>query len=235
MGLISRVSSRTYRSHEMNRLLGSLPRRFTHYKTLKVPPTASKTEIHRAYLERAKELHPDVNTQTDSTENFLKVREAYKTLSSETAKAEYDKTIGTTQKPSVTTTSSSSQQEIKSTEREVRKKLEEWENEFYGETSNFGKARPKYKPKPRTSYNANLSDQDYTQWHEWASGFTSRKKSKFQAKQVIDDEDIVEGTLYYSDRFDAIEEHIRKENLKSQQRKKKRYKSQFQNEFKRFV
>ncbi|KAG2490100.1 hypothetical protein HYH03_011406 [Edaphochlamys debaryana] len=62
----------------------------THYDRLGVNPTASADEIKSAFRKQAKLLHPDVSKSGDSEEDFIKVKEAYETLSDECSRAEYD-------------------------------------------------------------------------------------------------------------------------------------------------
>ena len=51
------------------------------YSILGLKRDASPEEIHRAYLEAARTLHPDKNLSPGDTELFLGAQEAYETLS----------------------------------------------------------------------------------------------------------------------------------------------------------
>ena len=58
-----------------------------YYALLGVPPGADATLIRRAFIQKAKEHHPDVG---GSTQMMRLLNTAYKTLMSATAKASYD-------------------------------------------------------------------------------------------------------------------------------------------------
>lgn len=60
------------------------------YDVLGVAPTASSVEIRRAYRERARRLHPDVNRAADAAERFAALAEAYDTLSDPMRRRAYD-------------------------------------------------------------------------------------------------------------------------------------------------
>lgn len=58
-----------------------------YYKLLGIAPTANTLQIRRAFIQKAKQHHPDVGGSTDAM-RLLNL--AYKTLTSSTAKAAYD-------------------------------------------------------------------------------------------------------------------------------------------------
>ena len=61
------------------------------YETLGVPRGASKGEIKKAYLKRAKELHPDTNADDpDAQSKFQDVQKAYEVLKDDEKKRVYD-------------------------------------------------------------------------------------------------------------------------------------------------
>ncbi|MEP7285193.1 MAG: J domain-containing protein [Chloroflexota bacterium] len=62
------------------------------YTVLGVQPSAVPTEINRAYRQRAKEVHPDLNRDRSSWahDQFQRVRDAYDTLTDPTLRTEYD-------------------------------------------------------------------------------------------------------------------------------------------------
>lgn len=62
------------------------------YRLLEVPRTASDSEIKKAYFQKAKTLHPDVNKAADAKEKFAAVSEAYETLSDKSKREMYDTT-----------------------------------------------------------------------------------------------------------------------------------------------
>jgi len=62
------------------------------YKVLEVKETATQEEIKDAYRKLAKKVHPDNNGNSEVSEKFLDVSEAYKILSSD-RRFEYDREI----------------------------------------------------------------------------------------------------------------------------------------------
>merc|ERR1712050_145928 len=82
MGLISRVSSRTYRESKMLSKTKIIVRNLRdHYKTLGIPASASSKKIKTAYLRKCKLYHQDHNMNPNANEQFIKVKEAYQVLS----------------------------------------------------------------------------------------------------------------------------------------------------------
>lgn len=65
-----------------------------HYETLEVAKTATAKEIKKAYYRLAKKYHPDHN-QNDpaAAERFKAVGEAYRVLSNDGTRAEYDRML----------------------------------------------------------------------------------------------------------------------------------------------
>ena len=61
-----------------------------HYETLGVPTSASLEEIRRAYRILARRYHPDVNPGKSSEEKFKLIAEAYRVLSDEAKRREFD-------------------------------------------------------------------------------------------------------------------------------------------------
>ena len=66
-----------------------------YYEVLGVSKSASKEEISKAYKNLAKKYHPDISKEKDSAEKFKEVNEAYKTLSDDNKRQQYD-TFGST-------------------------------------------------------------------------------------------------------------------------------------------
>ncbi len=62
----------------------------SHYLVLGVPETASAEEIRRAYLERARELHPDTGNPGATHERFVELQSAYECLGDEVRRRDYD-------------------------------------------------------------------------------------------------------------------------------------------------
>jgi Ca-activated chloride channel family protein len=61
------------------------------YNILGIPHNATQKEIRRAYHAAAQRLHPDVNTDPNAGTVFLKVQNAYETLSNPDERAKYNK------------------------------------------------------------------------------------------------------------------------------------------------
>ncbi len=62
-----------------------------YYEVLEVPRDADAKTIKRAFLKKAKKLHPDVATEADAEEKFKEVNEAYSVLSDDQKRANYDR------------------------------------------------------------------------------------------------------------------------------------------------
>ena len=62
-----------------------------YYEVLEVPRDADARTIKRAFLKKARVLHPDVCDEPDAEERFKEVNEAYSVLSDETKRANYDR------------------------------------------------------------------------------------------------------------------------------------------------
>ena len=61
------------------------------YRVLGVPRSSSRTDIRRAYHNRARQLHPDKNPgDADAQRRFIELQQAYETLSDERKRAQYD-------------------------------------------------------------------------------------------------------------------------------------------------
>jgi len=61
-----------------------------YYGILGVEQTASASEIKKAYRQKARETHPDVNKEEGAEDLFKKVSEAYSVLSDPEKRAQYD-------------------------------------------------------------------------------------------------------------------------------------------------
>jgi len=65
----------------------------THYELLGVPQTAGPEEITKAFRDKARLLHPDVNKSPTAHEDFKKLNEARATLLDFNKRAIYNATI----------------------------------------------------------------------------------------------------------------------------------------------
>lgn len=63
-----------------------------YYKTLDIDRSSSQTDIKKAYFQKAKQYHPDVNKSKGAKEKFEEINEAYETLGDESKKRMYDTT-----------------------------------------------------------------------------------------------------------------------------------------------
>ena len=63
-----------------------------YYEVLGVSSSASEAELKKAYRTKAKELHPDRNSDNPNSESqFKEVNEAYDVLKDQNKKAAYDR------------------------------------------------------------------------------------------------------------------------------------------------
>lgn len=62
-----------------------------YYEVLEVARDASPAEVKRAFLKKARELHPDVSDDPDAEAKFKEVNEAYSVLSDERRRQNYDR------------------------------------------------------------------------------------------------------------------------------------------------
>ena len=61
-----------------------------HYATLEVDPSASESEVRRAYRRQAKKLHPDANASEEATREFQRLQDAYRVLQNPHLRLAYD-------------------------------------------------------------------------------------------------------------------------------------------------
>lgn len=61
-----------------------------YYAILGVSKDADKKEIQKAFQQKARKLHPDVNKAPDAEDRFKEVSEAYAVLSDDQKRARYD-------------------------------------------------------------------------------------------------------------------------------------------------
>ncbi len=80
---------------EQQQINQSLGNPVSYYALLELPSSASPTEIRRSYRELSKRYHPDTTIlpQEVATANFLKLNEAYATLSNPERRSLYDQSL----------------------------------------------------------------------------------------------------------------------------------------------
>lgn len=71
-----------------------------HYQLLGLKPTATKSEIKKAYHRLALKYHPDKNKASNAEEKFRKLNQAYETLKDDRKRETYDRFDLTQQKSS---------------------------------------------------------------------------------------------------------------------------------------
>jgi|GEM_PF-1362739 len=64
------------------------------YSLLGISPDADEKTIRKAYRERSKELHPDVNPSPDAAQSFAKLSYAHSTLLDPVARLKHDDHFG---------------------------------------------------------------------------------------------------------------------------------------------
>lgn len=75
----------------------STSRKQTLYEVLDIPETATMGDIRDAFIKKSKESHPDMDPlKPELHDTFVKVNEAYNTLSNASSRREYDLTLGKT-------------------------------------------------------------------------------------------------------------------------------------------
>ena len=85
-----------------------------HYSLLKIGRNATSDQIRKAYFHAARLLHPDTNPDPDAAEQFIKLQQAYETLSDANRRVAYDLTLGEeeTFDPGVSVNATYSRQEL---------------------------------------------------------------------------------------------------------------------------
>ena len=68
-----------------------MPSSKDYYEILGVDRDADQRTIKRAFLKKAREVHPDVSDDPDAEQKFKEVNEAYSVLSDEQKRANYDR------------------------------------------------------------------------------------------------------------------------------------------------
>eukprot|EP00617_Octactis_speculum_P010680 CAMPEP_0185775682 /NCGR_PEP_ID=MMETSP1174-20130828/82924_1 /TAXON_ID=35687 /ORGANISM="Dictyocha speculum, Strain CCMP1381" /LENGTH=175 /DNA_ID=CAMNT_0028463345 /DNA_START=56 /DNA_END=583 /DNA_ORIENTATION=+ len=109
-----------------------------HYGLLRVAQSASQVEIKDAYRRLALKLHPDRNGGcTDKTRDFKLASEAYRVLSDELLRRNYDNEIGILRK-SVQSAARKSKIYAPARPKEWNKTydFDEWNKQHYGDTFN---------------------------------------------------------------------------------------------------
>ncbi len=66
-----------------------------YYQILGIQRDASYDEVRRAFRQKAKTMHPDVNSSKSAHDNFQKINEAYQVLRDEVKRKDYDARLRT--------------------------------------------------------------------------------------------------------------------------------------------
>ena len=69
----------------------------SHYAILGLSPNASEEDIRKAYRNKVKLYHPDVNKSPDANAKFLMIQMAYETLTDKNRRFFYDQKVKTAQ------------------------------------------------------------------------------------------------------------------------------------------
>lgn len=64
-----------------------------YYKILGIAKNATRSEIRKAYLQKAKQYHPDLNHSPDSLPKFKQIQEAYQILYDQNSRSQYDSSL----------------------------------------------------------------------------------------------------------------------------------------------
>jgi curved DNA-binding protein CbpA len=73
-----------------------------HYATLAVDPSASESEVRRAYRRQAKKIHPDANASDEATLEFQRLQDAYRVLQNPHLRLAYDASRVASRQPRAT-------------------------------------------------------------------------------------------------------------------------------------
>ena len=186
--------------------------KLNHYELLKISRSAKQEEIHLAYLQAAKTMHPDVSQEENATEKFMEMRDAYKVLYKESSRDEYDKktfgekiarrlkterSTGENNSDAENNSKFNSDKYTESGENftdevaDLRKSIDEWEYKrtWLGRKKSAA-GEKRRKAKTSDNINTNLDFQAYTEWHEWSFEFLSKRPNRAKIK-IIDDRDFV--------------------------------------------
>merc|ERR1712226_325765 len=91
MGLISRVSSRTYRILCLIFFYFNMPKETRLYDLLGAAPNSDQNALKKAYRKAAMKYHPDKNASEEAAEKFKEISAAYEVLSDSDKKDIYDR------------------------------------------------------------------------------------------------------------------------------------------------
>ncbi|MDY7022677.1 MAG: DnaJ domain-containing protein [Cyanobacteriota bacterium] len=105
-----------------------------YYQILEIRPTATQSEIKKAYRRLAKLFHPDSQQETANHENIIQINAAYEVLSDPKKRQSYDLQLNPSSRSNfstATTTSTVQTRRRRQTAKAVDAQLEEWLNQVY--------------------------------------------------------------------------------------------------------
>lgn len=123
-----------------------------HYETLGIPSSATLAEIRRAYRILARRYHPDVNPGAASEERFKAIADAYRVLSDEVKRQEFDQTLADEMKSAFERGHEAYQQAIRNAAAKDRARRRFEQAKAQARTNrSAAAARPSPRPAPQSS------------------------------------------------------------------------------------
>ena len=113
------------------------------YRLLQVSPDADEKTIRRAYRERSKELHPDVNPSPDAAAKFAKLSAAVNVLLDATQRLKHDDHFGYNK--SIRNQDSNAKQQYSDFQKnKAEKTVKGWMDDFYKASAMRERQREKH-------------------------------------------------------------------------------------------